>query len=82
MTQIGAGALLPVLAPFVEARLGATPTQAMLIVAAFYAAQFLAAPTIGKVADRRGASRSSFCVSSVPSSRMRASSRRSGWGRS
>jgi DHA1 family tetracycline resistance protein-like MFS transporter len=54
MTQIGAGALLPVLAPFVEARLGATPTQAMLIVAAFYAAQFLAAPTIGKVADRRG----------------------------
>jgi DHA1 family tetracycline resistance protein-like MFS transporter len=54
MTQVGAGALLPILAPFVEERLGATPTQAMLIVAAFYFAQFLAAPILGKIADRKG----------------------------
>lgn len=52
--QIGAGALLPVLSLYVEGQMGATAVQAMLVVAAFYAAQFISAPWLGRLSDRWG----------------------------
>ena len=52
--QIGAGALLPVLSLYVEGEMGATVIQAMLVVAAFYAAQFVSAPWLGRLSDRWG----------------------------
>ncbi len=52
--QIGAGALLPVLSLYVEEEMGATAIQAMLVVAAFYAAQFISSPWLGKLSDRWG----------------------------
>ncbi|MDJ0756750.1 MAG: MFS transporter [Ardenticatenaceae bacterium] len=52
--QIGAGALLPVLSLYVEGEMGATAVQAMLVVAAFYAAQFISSPWLGKLSDRWG----------------------------
>lgn len=51
---IGATAILPMLPIYVERQFHATPIQAMLVIAAFYAAQFLAAPWLGKLSDRFG----------------------------
>ncbi len=51
---IGATAILPMLARYVEKEFGATPFQATLTIAAFYAAQFVAAPWLGKLSDRFG----------------------------
>jgi MFS transporter, DHA1 family, tetracycline resistance protein len=51
---IGATAILPMLPIYVEGQFHATPVQAMLVIAAFYAAQFVAAPWLGKLSDRFG----------------------------
>src|SRR6266508_4792378 len=51
---IGATAILPMLPLYVERQFRATPVQAMLVIAAFYAAQFVAAPWLGKLSDRFG----------------------------
>jgi DHA1 family tetracycline resistance protein-like MFS transporter len=51
---IGATAILPMLPIYVEGKFRATPVQAMLVIAAFYAAQFVAAPWLGKLSDRYG----------------------------
>ncbi len=39
---------------FVEGQFRATPIQAMLVIAVFYVAQFVAAPWLGKLSDRFG----------------------------
>lgn len=51
---IGATVLLPMMPLYVEKQFGATPLQATLVIAAFYAAQILAAPWLGKMSDRFG----------------------------
>jgi DHA1 family tetracycline resistance protein-like MFS transporter len=51
---MAATAILPMLPIYVEGQFGATPFQAMLIIAAYYAAQFVAAPWLGKLSDRLG----------------------------
>lgn len=51
---IGATVILPMLPLYVEKQFGATPLQATLVIAAFYAAQILAAPWLGKLSDRFG----------------------------
>lgn len=52
--QIGAGSLLPVLSVYVEGKMGASTVETMLVVAAFFIAQFIAAPWLGKLSDRVG----------------------------
>ena len=49
---VGATAILPMLPIFAEAQFRATPVQAMSVIAAYYAAQFVAAPWLGKLSDR------------------------------
>lgn len=49
---IGATAILPMLPLYVENQFRATPLQATLVIAAFYAAQIVAAPWLGKLSDR------------------------------
>ncbi len=51
---IGATVILPMMPLYVEKQFGATPLQATLVIAAFYAAQILAAPWLGKLSDRFG----------------------------
>jgi DHA1 family tetracycline resistance protein-like MFS transporter len=51
---IGATLILPMLPLYVEKQFRASPLQATLVIAAFYAAQFLAAPWLGKLSDRMG----------------------------
>ncbi|MBI4671031.1 MAG: MFS transporter [Chloroflexi bacterium] len=51
---IGATVILPMLPLYVEKQFGASPLQATLVIAAFYAAQILAAPWLGKLSDRFG----------------------------
>ena len=51
---IGATAILPMMPLYVEKQFRATPLQATLAIAIFYAAQFLAAPWLGKLSDRFG----------------------------
>src|SRR5215510_2395458 len=51
---IGATAILPMLPVYVERQFRATPVQATLVIATFYAAQFVAAPWLGKLSDRFG----------------------------
>src|SRR5512143_1942381 len=51
---IGATLILPMLPLYVEKQFGASPLQATLVIAAFYAAQLLAAPWLGKLSDRLG----------------------------
>ncbi len=51
---VGATAILPMLPLFVEGQFRATPIQAMLVIAVFYVAQFVAAPWLGKLSDRFG----------------------------
>ena len=52
--SIGAAVFLPMLPLYVERQFGATPLQATLVIAAFYAAQLVAAPWLGRQSDRRG----------------------------
>lgn len=51
---MAATAILPMLPIYVEGQFGATPIQAMLVIAAYYASQFIAAPWLGKLSDRFG----------------------------
>lgn len=51
---MAATAILPMLPIYVQGQFGATPVQAMLVVAAYYASQFVAAPWLGKLSDRFG----------------------------
>lgn len=51
---IGATAILPMMPLYVEKQFRATPLQATLAIAIFYAAQFVAAPWLGKLSDRFG----------------------------
>lgn len=51
---IGATAILPMLPVYAEGQFQATPVQAMLVIAAYYATQFVAAPWLGKLSDRFG----------------------------
>lgn len=51
---IGATAILPMMPLYVEKQFSATPLQATLVIAIFYAVQFIAAPWLGKLSDRFG----------------------------
>ena len=51
---VGATAILPMLPIYAEEQFRATPVQAMFVIAAYYAAQFVAAPWLGKLSDRFG----------------------------
>jgi DHA1 family tetracycline resistance protein-like MFS transporter len=51
---LGATAILPMLPIYAEEQFRATPVQAMFVIAAYYAAQFVAAPWLGKLSDRFG----------------------------
>jgi MFS family permease len=51
---MAATAILPMLPIYVEGQFHATPVQAMLVIAAYYASQFVAAPILGKLSDRFG----------------------------
>lgn len=51
---MAATAVLPMLPIYVEGQFQATPFQAMLVIAAYYAAQFVAAPWLGRLSDRFG----------------------------
>jgi DHA1 family tetracycline resistance protein-like MFS transporter len=52
--MLGSGVIIPVLPLFAEGQFGATPFQASILVSAFFAAQFIAAPWIGRLSDRLG----------------------------
>jgi MFS family permease len=54
MDTAGATAIVPLIPVYVLARFHATPFQAGLLLAAYYAAQVLAAPWLGKLSDRFG----------------------------
>lgn len=51
---MSATAILPMLPLYVEGQFGATAVQAMLVIAAYYASQFIAAPWLGRLSDRFG----------------------------
>lgn len=51
---MAASAILPMLPIYVEGQFAATPLQAMLVIAAYYASQFVAAPILGRLSDRFG----------------------------
>lgn len=51
---IGATVILPMMPLYVEKQFGATMLQATLVIAAFYAAQIVAAPWLGKLSDSFG----------------------------
>ncbi len=51
---VGATAILPMLPIYAEGQFQATALQATLVIAAYYAAQFMAAPWLGKLSDRFG----------------------------
>jgi DHA1 family tetracycline resistance protein-like MFS transporter len=51
---MAATAILPLLPIYVEGEFQATPVQAMLVIAAYYASQFVAAPWLGRLSDRLG----------------------------
>jgi MFS transporter, DHA1 family, tetracycline resistance protein len=50
----GATAIVPILPVVVLGQFHATPFQAALVIAAYYAAQVLAAPWLGSLSDRFG----------------------------
>ncbi len=54
MDTAGATAIVPLIPVYVLAQFHATPFQAGLLLAAYYAAQVLAAPWLGKLSDRFG----------------------------
>lgn len=51
---LGAGVILPILPIYAEGNFGASAFQATLLNAAYFAAQFLAAPWLGRLSDRVG----------------------------
>lgn len=51
---LGAGVILPVLPMYAEGQFGGTVLQITALSAAFFAAQFLAAPRLGRLSDRFG----------------------------
>ena len=51
---LGAGVILPVLPLYAVGQMGATAQQAALLGTAFFGAQFLAAPWLGRLSDRYG----------------------------
>jgi hypothetical protein len=59
---VGATAILPMLPIYAEEQFRATPVHAMFVIAAYYAAQLVAAPWLGKLSDRFG--RRSILISS------------------
>ena len=50
----GAMAIVPIIPVFVLGQFHATPFQAVLVIAAYYVAQILAAPWLGELSDRLG----------------------------
>jgi len=51
---MGASIVQPVLPLYAGNRFGASPETISLLLASFFAAQFLAAPVLGRISDRRG----------------------------
>jgi len=51
---LGAGVILPVLPLYAEGQFGGTILQITLLSTSFFAAQFLAAPWLGRLSDRHG----------------------------
>ncbi len=51
---LGAGVILPILPLLAEGRFGATALQATTLSAVYFAAQFVAAPWLGRLSDRIG----------------------------
>jgi DHA1 family tetracycline resistance protein-like MFS transporter len=51
---LGSGVILPVLPLFAVGQMGATEAQAALLSSAYFAAQFMAAPWLGRLSDRHG----------------------------
>lgn len=51
---LGSGVILPVLPLFAVGQMGATEAQAALLSSAYFAAQFVAAPWLGRLSDRHG----------------------------
>lgn len=52
--MLGSGVIIPVLPLFAEGQFGATAFQTSLLVSAFFAAQFIASPFIGRLSDKFG----------------------------
>lgn len=50
----GAAGILVILPLYVVKQFNATPFEAALVIAAYYAAQFIAAPLLGRLSDRNG----------------------------
>ncbi len=51
---LGAGVILPILPLYAEGQFGGTVFQITLLAASFFAAQFVAAPWLGRLSDRYG----------------------------
>ncbi|MGD8626472.1 MAG: MFS transporter, partial [Anaerolineae bacterium] len=51
---LGAGVILPILPLYAEGQFGGTILQITLLSSCFFAAQFLAAPWLGRLSDRFG----------------------------
>lgn len=51
---LGAGVILPILPLYAEGEFGGTITQVTLLSTAYFAAQFVAAPILGRISDRIG----------------------------
>jgi DHA1 family tetracycline resistance protein-like MFS transporter len=51
---LGAGVIMPILPLYAEGQFGGTVVQITLLSSSFFAAQFLAAPWLGRLSDRHG----------------------------
>ncbi len=51
---LGAGVILPILPLYAEGQFGGTVFQVTLLATAFFGAQFIAAPVLGRLSDRHG----------------------------
>jgi MFS family permease len=51
---LGSGVILPILPLYAEGQFGGTILQVTLLSTAFFAAQFLAAPVLGRLSDQHG----------------------------
>ncbi|MGD8865928.1 MAG: MFS transporter, partial [Anaerolineales bacterium] len=51
---LGAGVILPILPLYAEGQFGGTIPQVTLLSTAYFAAQFIAAPVLGRISDRIG----------------------------
>lgn len=52
--MLGASMILPILPLYAQRQFGLTPDTITLLVSVFFAAQFLAGPTIGRLSDKHG----------------------------